>query len=147
MRVLLSGEGSSIKVEGLVIIKTNGRYSYKVPITLNGDKWQDELSDPDPFFPSCPHLHCIGKPYKLNVYTGEIYNMQTKKILRNEKIRKKELKELWKNELFLAFVRKKREEHDINYPTDVLPPIPTFERRSQSQLRKYRFIKIIKRRF
>lgn len=40
-----------------------------------------ELSDSDPYNPSGPHLHSVGGPYKMDVYTGQIYNTQTKKII------------------------------------------------------------------
>ena len=147
MKIFVTDDGKSIIIEGLVIVKTNGRYAYKAPLTLNGYKWYDELSDPDPFFPSCPHLHCTEKPYKLNVYTGELYNVQTKQIIRNEKIRTKELKELWKDKRFFEFVLFKRNEFLSQHPDAYLPTIPCFEQRNRLHLKKYRFMKVFKRRF
>ena len=147
MNITLTEDKNEILIEGLHIVKINGRQLYRPPMTIGGFKWYDELSDPDPFFPSCPHLHCKGKPYKLNVYTGELYNTRTKQIIRNEKIRKKDLKELWENTLFLEFVKYKRMEYLQNYPNGILPEIPTFHKLNKMFGHHRRvYYKILKRR-
>lgn len=52
-----------------------------------GNKWEFHLSDPDPW-PSVPHGHDNEKGKKLNPFTGEIFNIKTRKITGRLKPRK-----------------------------------------------------------
>ena len=71
-------------------------------------------NDADPE-PSVPHGHAKGKPYKLNVWNGEVFHERTdKKVGRADK---KEIKALHKNEAFLNFAREAIRVHQTLYPT------------------------------
>lgn len=43
------------------------------PFTVKGVKWEIHNHDADINNPSCPHMHAIGKSWKLDLYTGNIY--------------------------------------------------------------------------
>ena len=99
---------------------------YTTPFSIRSNKWYDETSDPDPFNPSCPHLHSKDGPYKMNVYTGEIYNTQTKKIISDYQISKKELRKLWSDKKFVKFALIMRKQYYEKYPQGILPDIPEY---------------------
>ncbi len=126
MKIDISKDEKCIVVEGLNI-ETIGATAYNCPVSIGGYKWFDELSDPDWFFPSCPHLHCKEKPYKLNVYTGELYDIRSKKVSSIERVGKKDLKELWKNKKFENFADKMRAKFLERFPNGVLPETPNFK--------------------
>ena len=100
---------------------------YKTPFKIKKQVWYDELADADPFTPSCPHLHSSDGNYKLNVYNGEIYNIRTKKIVRDKYVPKKELKKLWQDLKFQLFAQKMREIYYEKFPNSKLPDIPHFD--------------------
>lgn len=99
---------------------------YQTPFQMKKTLWFDELSDPDLFFPSCPHLHSKDGQYKLNVYTGELYSTKSKKIVNGKIVKEKELKRLWENSKFVEFANRMRNIYFEKYPLSNLPPIPVF---------------------
>ena len=99
---------------------------YKTPFKLKKQIWYDELADADMFTPSCPHLHSIDNKYKLNVYTGEIYDIRLKKIIKNKKVNMDEIKKLWNESKFQEFAMKMRQLYFEKYPKSELPEIPVF---------------------
>lgn len=99
------------------------RWFYKSKININNKKWELHIADKDPF-PSIPHMHALNAPLKLNIYTGEIYDTRTKKIITTAK--KKELKELWEDEKFKQAVIEARRVYLGEHPKVKLPRIPTF---------------------
>lgn len=99
---------------------------YKTPFKLKKMIWYDEIADSDMFTPSCPHLHSIDGKYKLNVYTGELYDIRLKKIIRDKRVNNDELKELWSESKFLQFAMKMRQLYFEKYPQSQLPQIPVF---------------------
>ncbi len=71
----------AITVNGIQPVPIHPVYQdYSTPFMIRNQKWYDELSDPDFFTPSCPHLHSNDGHYKMNVYTGELYDIPIKKI-------------------------------------------------------------------
>jgi hypothetical protein len=99
----------------------------RVEKRMIGLKWiYHETNEHD--FPSFPHLHSDsdGKAYKLNIYTREIYDTRTKKII-SQKISKKEFKTLWSDKSFVDFVIRARKQYLKDNPKTQLPPIPILE--------------------
>lgn len=43
-------------------------------LKIEGHKWILHKYDPDVFFPSCPHFDCCDQKWKLDIYSGKIYN-------------------------------------------------------------------------
>ena len=83
-------KGKDVVVFALVVSNVYDRGCYHTPFQMRKTLWFDELSDPDLFFPSCPHLHSTDGQYKLNVYTGELYSTQSKKIVKGKVVKEKE---------------------------------------------------------
>lgn len=96
------------------------------PFTVKRVKWEIHNHDADINEPSCPHMHAIGKPWKLNLYTGDIYDINTGKIV--GRVKRKELLAIWKSSGVYRIILTERaiyeELHKSNpkrYPT--LPPL------------------------
>ena len=100
---------------------------YKYPHQIEKTIWYGKLSDPDFHTPSCPHLHNSIGNKKLNVYTGEFYDVQNKKYT-GKFVGNKVLEDLWKDKKFVSFVNKARTRAKELFPTIDLPSIPTFEK-------------------
>ena len=116
-----------ISVDGIKVFPVNTNpQAYTTPFSIRSQKWYDELSDSDPYNPSCPHLHSVGGPYKMDVYTGQIYNTQTKKIIEGYHIREKDLKKLWNDKKFVAFALAMRKLYSDKFPNGALPEIPEY---------------------
>ena len=98
--------------------------SYKTPFKLKKQFWYDEYSDTDMFTPSCPHLHSLDGKYKLNVYTGEFYDIRNKRIIRDKYVPEDELKKLWKDPEFCSFAKTMRKIYNEKYPNSQLPEKP-----------------------
>ena len=94
------------------------RWFYTSKIEINNTKWVIHKNDNDPF-PSVPHMHSIEYPLKLNIYTGEIININSKKIVCIAN--KKELKKLWKDKKFIEIVKHARKNYILNNPKSLLP--------------------------
>ena len=60
---------------------------------VKGVKWEIHNHDADINNPFCPHMHAIGKPWKLDLYTGIIYDERTGAYV--GQIKPKELFEIW----------------------------------------------------
>lgn len=118
----------------LVVSNEYDRGCYQTPFQMKKTLWFDELSDPDLFFPSCPHLHSFDGQYKLNVYTGELYSTKNKKIVKGKVVKEKELERLWSDRKFMEFAEKMRTTYFEKYPSSSLPSFPTF---SGKGIRKY----------
>lgn len=99
---------------------------YKTPFKIKKQIWVDELADADLFTPSCPHLHSSDGKYKLNVYTGKLYDIRLKKILTNKIVREDELKMLWNDHKFLEFAMKMRKLYHEKFSQSELDPIPSY---------------------
>lgn len=94
------------------------RWFYTSKIEINNNKWVIHKNDVDPF-PSVPHMHSKDLPLKLNIYNGEIFDVNTKKIV--DIVRKKDLKKLWSDTKFVRLVeeaRKNFKDQNPNYKLD-----------------------------
>lgn len=139
-------KSKDVVVFTLVVSNEYDRGCYQTPFQMKKTLWFDELSDPDLFFPSCPHLHSLDKKYKLNVYTGELYSTNSKKIVKGKAVEKKELERLWSDCKFLEFAKKMRTTYFEKFPSSSLPPIPTFSRNGISKyVRNFWRTQIIRR--
>ena len=91
------------------------RWFYTSKIEINNNKWVIHKNDVDPF-PSVPHMHSKDLPLKLNIYNGEIFDVNTKKIV--DIVREKDLKKLWSDTKFVRLVeeaRKNFKDQNPNY--------------------------------
>ncbi len=79
--------------------------------TIAKEKWYWHKNDED-FGPSFPHLHSKNNPFKLDIYTGKVYNVKTKKVINN--VNNNELKLLWANADFNNYVLEKRRYYQEN---------------------------------
>lgn len=129
-------EERGIFVTGLYVSTEYARGLYQTPFQMKKTLWYDELADPDPYFPSCPHLHSMDNRYKLNVYTGEIYSVSNKALVKDKKVKGKELERLWDEPSFRNFAERMRNLHIEKSPSLVLPKIPTFTSRKKRMLIK-----------
>lgn len=117
------------EIEIVCFLEVSTKFShglYKTPFPLKKMIWYDELADSDPFTPSCPHLHSWEEKYKLNVYTGEIYDIRSKKNISNKYVNEDELSKLWADTRFQQFACKMRDIYKEKFPNSVLPSIPTY---------------------
>lgn len=96
------------------------------PFKTRGVKWEIHNHDVDINNPSCPHMHAIGEPWKLDLYTGIIYNDNTGMIVGN--IKQRDLIEIWKAKGVLKIIvaeravyEELRKKHLKRYPE--LPPL------------------------
>ena len=100
----------------------------EIKSTMKGQKWYMHEHDKDINDPSCPHCHAKGKKWKLDIYTGHVYEYPDKHY--KGKISKSEMKKMWSQEGFLELVIKERqwyeenmhESNPVRYP--LLPPLP-----------------------
>lgn len=102
------------------------RSIYETPFKLKKQRWHGCFSDKDVFIPSCPHLHSEDDKYKLNVYTGEIYDRRRRIVLRDKYVPNDELKKLWDDQKFKEFADKMRDYYKEERPNSKLPDIPKF---------------------
>lgn len=108
-----------------------------IPMCLHKAHWIMHEHDADINNPSCPHCHAKEKNWKLDIYTGEIYDYsQGKRFIGC--LSGREMKILWASKGFYDLVLREREWYDKNchkqnpqrFPE--LPPIPSFVSRKIS---------------
>lgn len=80
----------------------------------NGYKWIFHLTDKDTKFPSVLHAHSAEKSLKLDGFTGEIYDIKTKKKI--DKLDHDTLNRLHKNDEFQDFARRRINWYNQNHP-------------------------------
>lgn len=101
--------------------------------TMAGVKWYIHENDADICEPSCPHCHTDEKPWKLNIYTGEIYSTKSNSYI-GKSISKTDLKRMWAKKEFRDLVIRERKRYEILHMKDpvrypVLPPLPPLKMR------------------
>lgn len=89
----------------------SGKYCLNITHTMKGVRWYIHEKDADINEPSCPHCHAVGKNWKLNIYTGQIYDAQNHRYT-GEKVSKTELKKLWKQKKFVEIVLRERARYE-----------------------------------
>ena len=94
------------------------RWLYVSKIEINNNKWELHKGDKDPY-PSVPHMHSKILPLKMDIYTGEIFNSNTGKLI--SIVKKKELKKLWSDKKFVEVVMEARTVFLNNNPKFILP--------------------------
>lgn len=68
-------------------------------------RWLWHENDQD-MWPSYPHLHAKKGSYKMDIYTGTIYETHQNTVVRN--LSNKEMKKLWEQKKFCKHVEEKR---------------------------------------
>lgn len=86
-------------------------FLYRPEYKIHNHKWEMHATDKD-IWPSYPHIHFLEDSIKMNIYTGELYRIQTKRYL-NEAT-DKDMRKLWNDKKFLKVVIKCRKNKPIN---------------------------------
>ena len=94
-------------------VTTNKRVLKTPRVRVKGVIWNFHKLDPDPY-PSIPHGHSLDGKYKLELWTGNIINIQTGK--KCGKASDKEMKQLYNCPGFADFVDMCRDEYRRIYP-------------------------------
>ena len=99
--------------------------------------WEFHKGDAD-FNPSMPHGHSLDGKYKLELWSGNIYDVKTKELcwIANPK----EMQQLYSYEEFLEFVVDCRSEYIKSHPNFNLPPLsalPTSKSSKHLSIRKH----------
>ena len=115
----------------------------RVEITseMHNKRWYMNRHDPDILCPSCPHCHAHDSNWKLNIYTREIYDEVSKRIV--GKITKREHMDMWTQKRFLSAVLEERKWYNETYHSQdprrypELPAFPSFitDKRKREQAR------------
>lgn len=95
-------------------------------IKIEGHKWILHKYDSDVFFPSCPHFDCCDQRWKLDIYSGKIYNSSNHSYV--GKISYKVLKEkIWDIDIVVNMINdiRKRYELDRENKPDRFPELPS----------------------
>ena len=94
------------------------------PFLANGVKWEIHNHDADINNPSCPHMHAIGQPWKLDLYTGFIYHQKTGDYI--GRIKKEILLSIWKAPGVMKIILAERAIYDeLNKKNPArYPPLP-----------------------
>lgn len=115
-----------MRKHGFNNILGRAKYNFSTPFSVSGVKWVIHNHDDDINNPSCPHMHAMRKPWKLDLYTGDIHDINIRKIV--DSIKGKDLKRIWKvNGVFKIIVderaryEKIRKQNPKRYPE--LPPM------------------------
>lgn len=108
------------------------KYCLNITHTMKGVHWIIHEKDEDINEPSCPHCHAIEKNWKLNIYTGEIYDVQSRQYT-GEKVSKAELKKLWKQKKFVEIVLRERARYEALHLSDPIrfPKLPELKLRTK----------------
>ena len=106
------------------------KYCLNIAHTMKGLHWCIHEKDDDINEPSCPHCHAVEKNWKLNIYTGQIYDAQNHQYT-GEKVSKAELKKLWKQKKFVEIVLKERARYEALHLNDSVryPKLPELKLR------------------
>ena len=103
---------SELKSSSLKAVKVVSRNRFQIKLLkFDGLRWVLHKNDPDDIFPSCPHLDCMDKALKLNIYNGNIYSSKTKMLV--GKIKKKQLNDtIWQDEIVVRRIIDIRERYE-----------------------------------
>ena len=96
-------------------------------ISIKKMYWEFHKGDNDNF-PSVPHGHSIDGKYKLEIWSGKIYNVQSGKLEYIAK--KKDMKALQQYPGFMEFVKECRKEYRERNHAICLPELMATRRRS-----------------
>ena len=102
---------------------------YSTSFQIKKTKWTIHQYDKDSYYPSCPHMHAIGKPWKLNLYSGEIIDIPSNAIISIVKLQ--DLIRIWRDPDIQKVIIKARQEYEKlrqrnprRYPALPSPIIP-----------------------
>lgn len=86
-------------------------FLYSPEYKISGHKFEIHKNDKD-IWPSYPHIHILDDSLKLDIYTGELYRIQTKQQI-NE-LSDKDMKKIWNDQKFSKIVMDARNDKPIN---------------------------------
>ena len=97
-------------------------------LKLDGLRWVLHNNDPDDIFPSCPHLDCMDRALKLNIYDGKIYSSKTKMLV--GKVTKRQLNDkIWKDKTVVQSIIDIRKRYEEKRKRDIgrYPQLPCID--------------------
>ena len=86
-------------------------FLYRFPYKIDGYKCEIHKIDKD-IWPSYPHIHILEDNIKLDIYTGELYRIQTRQQIND--VSDKDMEKLWNDKKFLEIVMEARKDKPIN---------------------------------
>ena len=86
-------------------------FLYKPEYKIFNHKFEIHKTDRD-IWPSYPHIHLLDDDIKLDIYTGDLYRIQTKKIINEASY--KDMEKLWNDKKILEIVMEARKNKPIN---------------------------------
>lgn len=89
-------------------------------VSIKGMYWEFHKGDND-YNPSVPHGHSLNGLYKLQLWSGNIYEIRSGKL--KYKAKKKDMNALYNYPGFLDFVEECRKEYTVRNPAIVLPEL------------------------
>lgn len=108
---------------------------YQFPHQVKKNLWYGKETDPDFHTPPAPHLHSSNGRKKMDVYTGQLYDVQ-KKSYEDKYVDESVLREMWSDPKFLEFVDKSRKIALSKCPDYKLPPIPDWGSKTDDKAKK-----------
>lgn len=85
-------------------------FLYKPEYKIFNHKFEIHKTDRD-IWPSYPHIHLLDDDIKLDIYTGDLYRIQTKKIINEASY--KDMEKLWNDRKILETVMEARKNKTI----------------------------------
>ena len=86
-------------------------FLYKPEYKIFNHKFEIHKTDRD-IWPSYPHIHLLDDDIKLDIYTGDLYRIQTKRIINEASY--KDMEKLWNDKKILEIVMEARKNKPIN---------------------------------
>ena len=109
-------------------------FLYRSKYKIFNHKIEIHKNDKD-IWPSYPHVHFLNDDAKLNIYTGEIYRIQTKKSI--NKASDEDMKKLWNDRKFLEIVMEARKNRPINVEKLEKIPFKWIDNEKRKWIEKY----------
>ena len=111
-------------------------FLYRPEYKIFNHKFEIHKTEND-IWPSYPHVHLLEDDIKLDIYTGNLYRIQTKKII-NE-VSDKDMKKLWNDKKFLEMVMEVRKNKPINISNLQDIPLKWINDENKEWIKKYEF--------
>lgn len=86
-------------------------FFYRFPFKLDKENVEIKKNDKD-IWSSYPHIHVLNDSKKIDIYTGEIYRIQTKRLI--NQLSDDDMEKLWNDSKFLDIVIEARKNKPIN---------------------------------
>ncbi len=99
--------------------KKYGRFAFRPQYKIANMMWDFHKYDDDDK-PSVPHGHSLDGKYKLSIWDGTVYEIKDKKLIKVGTAKKADMKSLFDNKKFHAFVDEEQEWYRKAHPYKTL---------------------------